>query len=70
MKSRQRALADYIAKWYGTFPCGHAVSPDGSDVQFKRDYDQQGHPVWSIRCLWCNRNQAREGMRKFRERAS
>ena len=64
--SRQRALADYIATFNGTFPCGRRVRPDGLNVQFKRDYDRQGNPVWSVRCRHCNQKHAREGMRRLR----
>lgn len=45
MKRKLRALADYIAN-YGTFPCNRKVLPDGSNTQFKRDYDRRGNPVW------------------------
>lgn len=66
MKRKIRALADYINKFAGTFPCGDRVQPDGSNVQYKRDYDRQGNPVWSVRCLECNRKHAREGMARRR----
>lgn len=65
MRTKRRALANYIAA-YGSFPCGKPVLPDGSNVQFKRDYDRYGNQVWSIRCLHCNRKHAREGMARLR----
>jgi hypothetical protein len=64
--SRLRALADYIAKFAGMFPCGDYVEPDASNVQFKRDYDHQRRPVWTVRCKNCNRRQARESMQARR----
>lgn len=69
MKKRKRALADYLAK-FATFPCGLRVLPDGSNTQFKRDYDRQGNAVWSVRCLHCNRKQARIGMARRRAEMS
>lgn len=62
MKSKRRALADYIAK-FGTYPCGCVVKPDGSNTQFsKADRRKTGRPIWRLRCLDHNREFAREGM--------
>ena len=69
MKRKKRVLADYIAK-YGSFPCGRRVLPDGSNAQFKRDYDRQGRPVLSVRCLHCNREQAKAAMARRRRAAA
>lgn len=66
MKTKRRALADYIAK-FGTFPCGERVKPDGSNAQFSKDYDRKRSPVWRLRCLRCNRQTARIGMARYRE---
>lgn len=60
-----RALNDYLTK-RKTFPCGRRVKPDGSNVQFKRDYDRQDRPVLSVRCRHCNREHARKGMARLR----
>lgn len=63
--TKLRALANYIAT-FSTFPCGRKVLPDGSNAQFKRDYDRQGNPVLSVRCRHCNRKSAKKGMRRIR----
>jgi len=67
MKTRNRALADYIRKW-GCFPCGERVLPDASNTQFSREYDRHGNPRWRLRCLNCNRAYAAEAMAKLRRR--
>lgn len=62
MKSKARALHDYIAK-FGTFPCGHVVEGDGSNVQFSTPKSRRtGKRYWRLRCRICNREAARDGM--------
>lgn len=62
MKTKRRALADYIAKFASHFACGCTVKPDGSNVQFSIARRRDGAPCWRLRCLDHNRQRARDAM--------